>query len=181
MRLGRLALVLAFSAAFAATPTVEVAAPEGPSHLPAPMDLSREEAPRPKQPEFRSERDRWVWELISRYAELYGVEDKAPLIFGVIRTESGFRPEAVSPCRRYYGMCQFTRSTFAMAVGQMKRLGLLHQNAVLDPMDPDHAVHVMTWMWSQGLHNHWGPARRFFRKLAREQAKATRGSAATGP
>lgn len=181
MRLVRLALVLAFSTAFAATPTVEVAAPEGPSHLPSPMDLSREEAPRPKLPELRSDRDRWVWELISRYAELYGVEEKAPLIFGVIRTESRFRPEAVSPCRRYYGMCQFTRRTFAMAVGQMKRLGLLHQNAVLDPMDPDHAVRVMTWMWSQGLHNHWGPARRFFRKLAREQAKASRASAATGP
>jgi hypothetical protein len=56
----------------------------------------------------------------------------------------------------------------------MKRLGLFDENAVLSPMDPEHAVHVMAWMWSQGGQNQWGPAKRFLRQLAREQRAAAK-------
>jgi hypothetical protein len=159
-------LVLTLAAALSATPTVEIAAPEGPAHLPVPVNLSAGDFPRPKAPVLRNERERVAWELVSRYCGMYGIEEKAALLFGVIRIESACFPEVVSPCGRYHGLCQFTRGTFNASVRRMKSLGLLEEEASFSPMDPDHAVHVMAWMWSHGGHRHWGPARKFFRKLA---------------
>jgi hypothetical protein len=170
-------LVLALTAVLSAIPTVEIAAPEGPAHLPVPVNLSKGDLPRPKIPALRNERERAAWELVSRYCGVYGIEEKAPLLFGVIRTESACLPEVVSPCGRYHGLCQFTRGTFDASVRRMKRLGLLNEEVSFSPMDPEHAVHVMAWMWSQGGHGHWGPARKFFRQLARTPKTSPRPSA----
>ena len=82
----------------------------------------------------------------------------------------------VSRCRRYYGMCQFTQKTFRASVVRMKQLGLLDSDATLSPMEPEHAVHVMAWMWSQGGYGHWGPAKRLLRKLARASKNSPQGA-----
>ena len=174
MRASCVGFLWLLSAVLAATPTVEVAAPEGPGHLPAPVNLAEGDIPRPKVPELRSDLERWTWDLVIKYSERYDIEEKAPLLFGVIRKESACRAEAVSPCGRYHGLCQFKKATFDLAVRRMKRLGLFDENAVLTPMDPDHAVHVMAWMWSQGDQRQWGPVRRFLRKLARERQVTSR-------
>lgn len=160
-------LFLVLAAALTSAPTVEIAAPEGPGPLPSPFGLSSGGASPLAVPTLRNDRERAAWELVARYCGKYGIEEKAPFLFGVIYQESRCFPDVVSPCRRYFGMCQFTQKTFRASVGRMKRLGLLDQDATLSPMEPEHAVHVMAWMWSQGGYGHWGPAKRILRQLAR--------------
>lgn len=168
-------LFLVLATALSSTPTMEIAAPGGGVKDPVRISLEGDEALRFKMPPIRSERERAAWDLVARYCGVYGIEEKAPFLFGVIYQESRCFPGVVSPCKRYYGMCQFTQRTFRASVGRMKRLGLLDEGATFSPMEPEHAVHVMAWMWSQGGYGHWGPAKRFLRQMARaSKASSTR-------
>jgi hypothetical protein len=94
-------LIWVLVAALVGIPTREAEAPEGPGTLPAPVNLSEGDIPRPKVPELRTDLERWTWDLVVKYAERYDIEEKAALLFGVIRKESACRSEAVSPCKRY--------------------------------------------------------------------------------
>ena len=97
--------------------------------------------------------------LVARYTERYDIPDLAGPMVQVIHAESrGF--EAVrSSNGRYVGLCQFMPRTFRANVAAMKRAGLLDPDEGLSPLDPEDAVNVMAWMWSQGYSDQWGPAR----------------------
>jgi hypothetical protein len=49
----------------------------------------------------------------------------------------------------------------------MRKSGLLDAEATYSPLNPEHAVQVMVWMWSQGQMMQWGPARRVLMATAR--------------
>ncbi len=105
---------------------------------------------------------RWV----NQYAKKYGIAHHAPFLLDVIRQESGYFSNVVSPCGRYLGMCQFTPSTFEANVRAMKAQGLVPSAARFSPLDAEQSVQVMAWMWSQGFVNHWGPAARALQRMA---------------
>lgn len=98
--------------------------------------------------------------IVEQYASRYGIPDRAEVIARVIHLESSGYPAARSKCGRYVGLCQFMPHTFRANVDAMKRAGLLDPAGTYSPLDPDQAIHVMVWMWSQGLWHQWGPARR---------------------
>jgi len=98
--------------------------------------------------------------LVDRYAALYGIPDQAEIIARVIQLESRGHARVRSRSGRYHGLCQFMPRTFHANVEAMKRSGILGSQAAYSPFDPEHAVQVMVWMWSQGHWRQWGPARR---------------------
>ncbi len=98
--------------------------------------------------------------LVDRFTTEYGIPQHAAAIARVIRMESRGFAAVRSKNGRYVGMCQFMPHTFAINVAAMKKAGLLPDDQAFSPLNPEHAVQVMVWMWSQGLHRQWGPARR---------------------
>jgi hypothetical protein len=98
--------------------------------------------------------------LVDRYADLYGIPDQSAAIVRVIHMESSGFATVKSPSGRYYGLCQFMPCTFNAYVEIMKKSGLLETGASYSPFNPEHAIQVMVWMWSQGEQLQWGPARR---------------------
>lgn len=105
--------------------------------------------------------------LVDRYAVLYGIPDQAELIARVIHMESRGYAAARSRSGRFRGLCQFMPRTFRVNVAAMKRSGLLDSQATYSSLNPEHAVQVMVWMWSQGHMRQWGPARRLVMAKAR--------------
>ena len=108
----------------------------------------------------------FFWELVKRYAAKYQVQDQAVQIYKVIFEESRFLENVRSEGGEYLGMCQFRPSTFRANVRAMKELMLLPKDVRFSPFNPEHAIQVMTWMWSRGHKDHWGPTRFVERQLA---------------
>jgi hypothetical protein len=100
-----------------------------------------------------------LWELVKRYSIRYQIPDQAVKIYKVIFEESRFTDDVRSEGGDYLGMCQFKPSTFSRNVKAMKELMLLPKDERFSPFNPEHAIHVMTWMWSRGYKDHWGPTR----------------------
>ena len=121
-------------------------------------------------PDLATEWEFKVWKLVFQHCERFGLPEQALVMYKVLWEESRLLPGVRSSCGRYHGIGQFTKSTFARNVVAMKRLGLLAETAVFTPMNPEHAIEVMAWMWSQGYEEHWGPYRRVVRQLARARA-----------
>lgn len=105
--------------------------------------------------------------LVDRYAALYHIPEEAEVIAKVIWMESRGHARVKSRSGRYHGLCQFMPATFRANVAAMKRLDLLDGKTTYSPFDPEHAVHVMVWMWSQGQWRQWGPARRMVQRKTR--------------
>lgn len=105
--------------------------------------------------------------LVDRYADLYKIPDQSAAIVRVIHMESSGFATVKSPSGRYYGLCQFMPRTFKAYVEIMKKSGLLEAGATYSPFNPEHAIQVMVWMWSQGEQLQWGPARRILKAQAR--------------
>ena len=118
--------------------------------------------PRPKR--LSSEEIR---SLVDRYADLYGIPDQSDAIVRVIRMESRGIATAKSPSGRFLGLCQFMPRTFRAYVETMKSSGLLDAEVQYSPFNPEHAIQVMVWMWSQGEQLQWGPARRILMAKAK--------------
>ena len=116
-----------------------------------------------------------LWETVKRYAMKYQVQDQAAKIYKVIFEESRFLDSVRSKGGAYLGMCQFRPSTFQQNVREMKELMLLPKDAHLSPFNPEHAIHVMTWMWSQGYKDHWGPTR-FVERQVEDEAESGAGA-----
>ena len=108
-----------------------------------------------------------IWKLVLNACERYDCTGDALLIYDVLWEESRLLPDVKSPCGRYLGMAQFKPSTFDANVRRMQQLGLLPQTMAFSPYQPEHAIEVMAWMWSQGYENHWGPYRRVARRFGR--------------
>lgn len=100
-----------------------------------------------------------VWRLVRKYTRKYDIADQAQMMFRVIHAESRFVRNVQSDCGRYIGICQFTPSTFYANVKAMRERMLIPKNVMFTPFNPDHAIHVMAYMWSRGYKDHWGPAR----------------------
>ncbi len=124
-------------------------------------------------PEVDDEHSLKIWNVVARQCEKFGITDAAITMFHVLWEESRLQPEAISPSGHFEGVSQFLGSTFRRNVRAMKRLGLVAEDAKYSPLDPDQAIEVMAWMWSQGHTNHWGPYRRVAQRIDRE-AQATR-------
>ena len=105
--------------------------------------------------------------LVDRYTALYGIPDRSEAIVRVIHMESSGFTAVKSPSGRFHGLCQFMPCTFRAYVEAMKKSGLLDAGATYSPLNPEHAVQVMVWMWSQGHMMQWGPARRVLMATAR--------------
>lgn len=108
-----------------------------------------------------------IQSLVDRYATRYGIPDQSAAIVRVIHMESSGLTTAKSPSGRFLGLCQFMPRTFRAYVEAMKKSGLLDAETAYSPLNPDHAVQVMVWMWSQGHMMQWGPARRILMAKAR--------------
>lgn len=121
-------------------------------------------------PDLANDDETRAWELVFKHCERYGIEEKALLMFRTVWHESRCQPGVTSRCGRYYGMAQFVKSTFTKNVKKMKSLGHIANDAVYSPMDPDQAVEVMAFMWSQGYERHWGPYARHAKRWAKEMA-----------
>ena len=113
-----------------------------------------------------------VWSTVYAACERYGILDEAVTMYQVLWEESRLTPAVRSACGRYFGIGQFTRSTFRHNVEVMRRLGLIWGDGDWSPNDPAQAIEVMAWMWSQGFHDHWGPYRRVSRRLAAARTAA---------
>ncbi len=138
--------------------------PDGwPAPAPAPAPIP---APVPT-PHLTNAHEADIWKLVWNACERYDCTGDAPLIYDVLWEESRLHPEVKSPCGRYLGMAQFKPSTFDASVKRMQQLGLLPRNIDFSPYQPEHAIEVMAWMWSQGYENHWGPYRRVARRFGR--------------
>lgn len=116
-------------------------------------------------PEVDGEHSLEIWNTVYYQCERFAIADQAIAMYQVIWEESRLKPEVVSPCGLYEGISQFLGSTFRRNVRAMKRLGLIPKDAKYNPFDPDQAIEVMAWMWSQGYSSHWGPYQRVARKL----------------
>jgi hypothetical protein len=123
-------------------------------------------------PEVDDEHSLQIWNAVYRQCQRFAITHDAIAMYQVIWEESRLKPEVISPCRLYKGIGQFSRSTFRRNVQAMKRLGLVPEDAKYSPFDPDQAIEVMAWMWSQGYSNHWGPYRLVARRLEREAQAA---------
>ena len=93
-------------------------------------------------------------------------------MYQVLWEESRLTPAVRSACGRYFGIGQFTRSTFRHNVEVMRRLGLIWGDEEWSPYDPAQAIEVMAWMWSRGFHDHWGPYRRVMRRMGTARTSA---------
>jgi hypothetical protein len=135
----------------------------GGSHLPAPVfpsvPFTALPPPELREPAAAGADTVLLWELVKRYTLKYRIPDQAAKIYKVIFEESRFTDDVRSEGGEYLGMCQFKPSTFYQNVREMKALMLLPRNVRFSPFNPEHAIHVMTWMWSQGYKDHWGPTR----------------------
>lgn len=69
-------------------------------------------------------------QYVTQYSQEYGVDEK--LVYAVIRTESGFDPNAVSQVGAS-GLMQITESTFEWAAYRMGREGEDSYDQILDP------------------------------------------------
>lgn len=107
-----------------------------------------------------------TWSIVHAACRRHGILEQAVTLYNVLWEESRLVPRVRSSCGRYYGISQFTRSTFRYNVEAMRRLGLIWGAGEWTPDDPVQAIEVMAWMWSQGYHDHWGPYRRVVRRLA---------------
>jgi len=123
-------------------------------------------------PQLESPVEADVWSTVYAACERYGILDQAVTMYQVLWEESRLTPAIRSACGRYYGIGQFTRSTFRHNVEVMRRLGLIWGDGEWSPNDPAQAIEVMAWMWSQGFHDHWGPYRRVTRRLATARTAA---------
>ena len=112
----------------------------------------------------RAENDTWT--MVFAACRRYGIPDEAYTMYKVLWEESRLTPQVRSSCGRYYGISQFTLSTFRYNVDAMRRLGLVWGDDEWSPFNPVQAIEVMAWMWKQGYHDHWGPYRRVVRRLA---------------
>ncbi len=108
-----------------------------------------------------------IQSLVDRYATLYGIPHQSAAIVRVIHMESRGLATAKSPSGRFLGLCQFMPRTFKAYVEIMKSSGLLDAEVTYSPFNPEHAIQVMVWMWSQGEQLQWGPARRILMAKAR--------------
>jgi hypothetical protein len=111
-----------------------------------------------------------VKEIVNKYTNKYDIQECTDSIVLVIRKESNGYADVISKNGKYYGMCQFIPRTFRVNVSKMVKAGLLDPDVTYSPLNPDHAVHVMVWMWSQGYHRQWGPARRMEIVIAKRHA-----------
>ncbi len=123
-------------------------------------------------PNLRTPIESDVWSLVYDACGRHGILDQAVTMYQVLWEESRLTPTVRSSCGRYYGISQFTPSTFRYNVEAMRRLGLIWGNQKWSPFDPVQAIEVMAWMWSQGYHEHWGPYRRVSRRLAAARTAA---------
>ena len=117
-------------------------------------------------PDLRTRDENGVWSMVHSACARHGILDEAVTMYHVLWEESRLTPKVRSSCGRYYGIGQFTLSTFRYNVEAMRRLGLIWGDDHWTPYDPAQAIEVMAWMWSQGYHGHWGPYRRVARRLA---------------
>jgi|WetSurMetagenome_2_1015567.scaffolds.fasta_scaffold04744_5 hypothetical protein len=101
-----------------------------------------------------------IRQMVERYACQYDIPQHASSIAKVIHLESRGFTAVRSKNGLYVGLCQFMPHTFVVNVDAMKKAGLLPADQTFSPLNPEHAVQVMVWMWSQGLQRQWGPARR---------------------
>ena len=148
---------------------------QGGARLPIPVfpvPFAAQPPPELREPIADSADAEFLWGLVKRYSEKYQVQGDAVKIYKVIFEESRFLDSVRSKGGEYLGMCQFRPSTFYYNVRAMKELMLLPKDARFSPYNPDHAIHVMTWMWSQGYKDHWGPTRRVERQVAGEEQVA---------
>ncbi len=113
-----------------------------------------------------------TWSTVYAACERYDILDEAVTMYQVLWEESRLTSGVTSPCGRYFGIGQFTRSTFRYNVEMMRRLGLIWGDEEWSPYDPVQAIEVMAWMWSQGFHDHWGPYRRVVRRLTSARTTA---------
>jgi hypothetical protein len=123
-------------------------------------------------PEVDDEHSLEIWNAVYRQCQRFAITDQAISMYQVIWEESRLKPKVVSPCGLYEGVSQFLGSTFRRNVRAMKRLDLIPKDAKYNPFDPDQAIEVMAWMWSQGYSSHWGPYRRVSRRLVGEAVAA---------
>ncbi len=134
----------------------------GASHLPQPVfpvPFAALPPPELREPAAEGADTVLMWELVKRYTTKYQVQDQAVKIYKVIFEESRFLGDVRSEKGEYIGMCQFRPSTFYQNVRDMKEKMLLPKDVRFSPFNPEHAIHVMTWMWSRGYKDHWGPTR----------------------
>ncbi len=134
----------------------------GGSHVPLPVfpvPFSALPPPELREPVAQGADTVFLWELVKRYTTKYQVQDQAVKIYRVIFEESRFLDDVRSKGGEYLGMCQFRPSTFYQNVREMKEMMLLPKDVRFSPFNPEHAIHVMTWMWSRGYKDHWGPTR----------------------
>jgi hypothetical protein len=125
-----------------------------------------------RAPELETPAEAEIWSTVYSACERYGILDQAVTLYQVLWEESRLTPAVRSACGRYYGIGQFTRSTFRYNVEVMRRLGLIWGDGEWSPTDPAQAIEVMAWMWSKGFHDHWGPYRRVSRRLATVRTSA---------
>ena len=123
-------------------------------------------------PDLTTPREADVWAMVHAACRRHGIPEQAYAMYQVLWEESRLFPGVRSGCGRYYGISQFTRSTFRANVCEMRHLGLVWGDEEWSPMNPAQAIEVMAWMWSQGYHDHWGPYRRVVRRIATAQASA---------
>lgn len=123
-------------------------------------------------PELRTPAETDVWSMVHSACRRHGISDEAVAMYHVLWEESRFTSRVRSGCGRYFGISQFTASTFRHNVEAMRRLGLIWGDESWSPFDPAQAIEVMAWMWSQGYQDHWGPYRRVVRRLAKAESLA---------
>ena len=123
-------------------------------------------------PELETPAEADIWTLVHAACERHGILEEAVTMYQVLWEESRLTPAVRSACGRYFGIGQFTRSTFRHNVEVMRRLGLIWGDEEWSPYDPAQAIEVMAWMWSRGFHDHWGPYRRVIRRMATARTSA---------
>lgn len=123
-------------------------------------------------PDLTTPREADVWAMVHAACLRRGIPEQAYAMYRVLWEESRLTPKVRSACGRYFGISQFTRSTFRANVREMRHLGLVWGDEEWSPMNPSQAIEVMAWMWSQGYHDHWGPYRRVVQRIATAQASA---------
>lgn len=123
-------------------------------------------------PSLGSRREADAWTIVYAACRRHGIVDQAVTMYNVLWEESRLTAKVRSSCGRYFGISQFTRSTFRYNVEAMRRIGLIWGTEEWSPYNPVQAIEVMAWMWSRGYHDHWGPYRRVARRLANAGAEA---------
>ncbi len=136
----------------------------------AQTEIAKVKAPVPR-PRVRLS-DEEIRALVARYTERYSIPEFADPMARVIHAESRGFEAVMSRGGRYVGLCQFMPRTFRANVAAMKLAGALDPEEELSPLDPEDAVNVMAWMWSQGYYDLWGPARQM--DLAQFRAETLR-------